>query len=457
MARKSTRNRRSPLLWLAFFAGLLAVTATFGPNLLQMFSKDQFRFNPNAKLQADEDYHLQLWVERPNLPDATLWQEGLQQALEDFRAVYPNIEVSLSHLSPQDVDQRLNEALYQGTPPDLFFSANQPCGNLGELQLPLHRFIDKTERLSWPDTLWQQLQRSDGVYGLPVAAYPRVFMVNSNLLQQKGLGAELFSEAGYSWSTLLSIAEQIADRQLVGFVPTSSGHSLLASLAASTGKPAPFDNDGDLVWTREYLTSLAEIWLRLSSSTGTPDGGSAMDNNCLDRFLAQRTAMIGPLNHQLSDWLWRAATNEGIIPQLIPVPGEGIESLRDVRVLDIALLRQQEFKGDRHTRAAAELAQFLVPRLGELMASLTGALPALDPASAASHLPYDETSFAAYAQIDRIPKSSYTYGSPKGLSATHWELAIAPAWDRLVQGQYTADQFAEAVLAELAMATIGGP
>jgi multiple sugar transport system substrate-binding protein len=457
MAKKRRIKRRRPLLWIAILACLAIALSALSPHLLQLLSKGQFRFNPRAKLQADETYQLEFWVERPNIPDIAPWQAGLQQAIDEFRTVYPNVEVSLVHLSPQDVDQRMNDALNQGTPPDLFFSANQPCGNLGELQLPLHRYIDKTERLAWPDSMWQQLQRSDGVYALPVAAYPRVFMANSQLLADKGLEADAFGEGEWNWPALLALAEKLTAGQVVGYLPTSTGQSLLTSLAASIGKPSPFDNDGELAWTKEDLVNLAEIWLRLMGSAGAPKGGGNMDSNCLDLFLSKRAAMIGPLNHQLTAWLWQAADKRGIVPQLMAIPAAGPEPYADVRVLGIALLRQQDYQGDRHTRAAAELAQFLVPRLGGLLASLTGALPAVAPASAATWLPYDEESFAIYSQIENIPRCSYAYGPPKGLSVTHWQLGIAPAWDRLVQGQYTAEQFAEAVLAELAMATIAGP
>jgi ABC-type glycerol-3-phosphate transport system substrate-binding protein len=137
MAKKRRIKRRRPLLWIAILACLAIALSALSPHLLQLLSKGQFRFNHRAKLQADETYQLEFWVERPNIPDIAPWQAGLQQAIDEFRTVYPNVEVSLVHLSPQDVDQRMNDALNQGTPPDrssalisravIWVSCSYPC------------------------------------------------------------------------------------------------------------------------------------------------------------------------------------------------------------------------------------------------------------------------------------------------------------------------------------------
>lgn len=457
MRRSKNGSGGRKLGWLVILLCLLLTLAVAAPTLLQSLRGKQFRLNPNARLRDEETYRLTLWVERPSLADPTSWQQGLEQSLAEFHLLYPNIEVTLTQLTPDNVDQRMNDALNTASPPDLFFSANSAPSGLGELQLPLSHFINQTERLAWPNALWQQLQRGDAVYSLPVAAYPQVFLVNRQLLPQSGLTTEQLTQTGWNWSDLITAAERATDDQIKGYVPTSTGAALLRSLAASIGKPAPFDNIGNLIWTREDLLGLADIWLRLSRSNGVPTGGSEMDLGCLNLYLNQKVAIIGPVNHRLAIWLWQAAVGKGIEPMLALPPSVNLEGYSDTRALGISLFRQEPYQGDRHTRAAAELAQFITPKLGELLSELTGALPATEVTEPTQCVPFDQQSFQVYSRVDLAPPSAYSYGPRLGLSESHWQLAIAPCWERLVQGDFTAEQFAEAVLAELAMATVTGP
>ncbi len=458
MSRNNGRNGRKRLTWLLVALCLLLAVALSAPRLLQGLRGDQFRLNPNAKMQEDETYSLTFWVERPNLPDTAAWQQGLEQALTEFSLLHPNVQVTLSHLAPDSVNERMNSALAAGTPPDLFFSANTPPAGLGELQLPLARFVDKNERLAWSDALWNQLLSADGqVYSLPVAAYPRVFMVNASLLPEAEPSVEQIRQNGWAWSDLIRLAEGATDGQVKGFVPTSTGEALLQNMAASLGKPSPYDQNGNLVWAREDLVTLAETWLRLEHSGGAATKGSGMDANCLTLYLSEKAAIIGPVNHRLAAWLWQKAADKGIQSSLVPVPSVGATGSADVSVLGLSLLRQEPYQGDRHTRAGAELAQFLAPKLGNLLSNLTGALPATSGGEQAECIPFDQASFAVYANVSRAPASAYNYGPPLGSAETHWQLAISPAWSKLVEADYTAEQFAEAVLNELAMAAIAGP
>lgn len=458
MANKRDRPRRKVKWWLllAIFVLMIAAAWVVSPLVRSLFT-DQFRLYPNAKIKADETYDLQLWVERPVLPDTTPWQAGIDQAVSDFHTLYPNINIALTHLTPGEADSRLNDALDKGNPPDVYFSANSSQCDFGDLQLALSRFVDKQERTGWADSLWRQVTTGDTAYSLPVAAYPQVFMINTRLFERTGLDPATLLQTPWSWGDLLAAAEKATIGKVYGYVPTSTGEALLRNLAASLGKPAAFSGDGKLVWTKEDLMSMAQLFEQLRQSKGLPDTGANMDANCLDLFLGQKATIIGPVNHHLADWLWKAAADKGIDARLVPIPSLASSKYSDVRVVGISLFRQSEYQGSSHTRAAAELAQYLVPKLGALLSSLTGALPATSVAQAAEFLPYDQESFSAYAQISRAPALTYAYGPQVGLSETHWDLGIKDAWEKLVWGNVNAEQFAEAVLAELSQATIAGP
>jgi multiple sugar transport system substrate-binding protein len=453
MARNKNRRRGGKVLGLA----LLAVAIVFGllATGLLPWGSTEFRLRPNAKIQTDADYGLNVWLERPVLSDLRPWQQGIDQAITEFREVYPNVTVTLSLLAPDEAAGRLNQAISQGNPPDVFFGSNSSQCYFGELQLPLGRFIDKQERSAWPDSLWQQAEVDGAVLSLPVAAYPQVFMVNTSLFTQTSLAA--IQQPPETWSQLLAGAERATSGNVYGFVPTSTGAALLRCLAASIGKPAPCTSTGEPLWTKEDLLMFAQVWQEISQSPASPNSGANMDSNCLDLFLGKKAAVIGPVNHSLASWLWGAAADREIAPKLLPVPYLTETGYADVRTLYINLFRQEPYQGHDHTRAAAELAQFLAPRLGRLLSSLTGALPATAVNEAAGFLPYDQDSFLVYSDVSHAPGLPYAYGPEAGVTETHWNLAITPAWDRLIRGEYTAEQFADAVLTELAMATITGP
>lgn len=416
-----------------------------------------FRLNPNARIQADTDYRLQLWVERPALPDLQPWQQGVERALAEWRENYPNVAVELSWFGPGQAAAALQAAIDQGTPPDLYFNANSSQSYFGELQLPLSRYVDQQERLTWADGLWRQAAAGDTVFALPVAAYPQVFLANQQLLTQLGFRSSDLATQGWSWPELLTSAQAVSTSRLQGYLPVSTGESLLRCLAAGLGKPAACIASGEPSWTRSDLISLAETFERLRQSSAADDNAVELDANCLELFLQQRAAVIGPVNQHLASWLWSAAVAAGITPELLPIPGLAEQPYSDICSANLALFRQADYQGHDHTRAAAELAQLLAPRLGELLASLTGALPATGVTEAAAWLPFDPQSFQVYAAVDQAPPLPYSYGPNTGVADEHWRTIVLPAWDKLVQGSYTPEQFAESILTELALATISGP
>lgn len=457
MTRSIIRRRRrwpSLLLFAAIIGMLTYLAVQFFPYGFAAFTGQPY-LNPRVKTKTDETYILDVWVKLPALVDTTPAREMLEHSITEFGSRQPNYEINVSYLPEAKAMEALQIALANGTPPDLFFHADSSQAYFGELQLPLEIYLTPEARQAWPDAVWQQAVVDKRANALPVALFPRVMLVNMELWQPNTCGPTEVAATGWTWEQFLQCINEVRTDRSFGFVPTSTGEALLASLLATWGQPAAFNNDGTPSWTKEYLLTLAEAWNQLSQCEAVPTPSSSMDQDCLSLFLNKKTAAIGPLNHHLAKWIWESAVAKGITPALLPMPNQTGNS--DLHGVYLSAFRQTEFKGQRHTKATAELAIYLATELAKQMQQLTGAVPAQTHLITDADFPYAQDSLAVYADLSKALPVAYEYGPEPGMAPKHWGHTIAPAWEDYVNGYYTADEFAEAILTGLARATIAGP
>lgn len=456
MKRKTTHRRRH-LGWLGLLAGislLVFLCTRFYPYAYALLTNQPY-INPKVKTRDDETYRLELWVKLPAITDTALAQEMLETSLANFSDQRPNFEINTTYLSESKAMEKLQIALEQGTPPDLFFHADSSQNFFGELQIQMAAYLQPTERNNWPDPVWQQATVNKQPHALPVALLPRVLMVNTDLWQANGLNLSEIRDAGWDWERFLQTITAAKSDTTYGFIPSSIGDELFAYMLAAWGQPAALAADGTPLWNHEWLLSLAEAWTQLGQSEATPHPSAAMDRDCLQLFLKGEAASIGPLNHHLSRWLWDKAVDNGILPALLPLPSQ--TGNNDLRGVYLSVFRQADYQGNRHTKAAAELAIFLTSELAEQMQVLVGAVPAQPHLLRPERFPYTNDSLQTYANLNRVLAIAYTYGPQPGESIKHWQHTLAPAWNALVQEEYTPIEFAEAVLTDLARATMFGP
>ena len=287
------------------------------PYMLSLYRGQQY-INPRVSIKPNEAYELELWIKWPTLADTSPLQNALDDYLQAFQAKNPNVKVNITYLSDTKAMQKLGAAIAAGKPPDLFFHADSSQSYFGELQVPLSLYLTPTEKAAWPTAVWQQASIKKEVYGLPVALYPRVLMMNTALWQPSNITREEVLQAGWNWEQFIAAIELATQARVHGFVPASVGRSFAEALAASQGQPIGLHQDGTLLWSTELLHTLAQLWEKISTCKGIAKPSSEMDSNCLNLFLEGKAACIGPLNHYLASWLWDAALQQGIQPALWP-------------------------------------------------------------------------------------------------------------------------------------------
>lgn len=455
MRSRNRRQTRARLVFILIFLGLLLYGGVQIFPYCYAILKGQYYINPRVQTRSDEVYQLELWVKLPSLPNQAPVREKLEQIISSFTAAHPNFQVNTTYLPEVQAMERLQLALEKGTPPDLFFHADSSQTYYGDLQIPLEIYLTKEEKLAWPEGVWKQAIIDKQVYALPVALYPRIMLVNSELWQPTTCSHSDVLANGWTWEQFLQCIAEVKQEKVYGFVPTSVGDAFFAGMLAAWGEPKLLHHDGEPTWSAEQLLQLAEAWLQLSQNPAVPSPPTQMDRDCLALFLNKRAAAIGPVNHHLAKWLWEKSLQVGITPSIWPLPNQTGHS--DLRGIYLVAFRQADYKGHRHTKATAQLAHYLAPELALLLQEFAYAVPAQLSLLDRLDLPYTAESLAVYADVAKALPTSYSYGPEPGMAEKHWQHTIAPAWDRFVQGEWTAQEFAEGILLDLARATIAGP
>lgn len=456
MVRRRTRKKVwSRLLFIVVITGLLVYGGMQVFPYCYAILKGQPYINPRVKTRADETYQLEFWVKMPSLAASSPAREKLEQSIAQFQTTHPNFEINITYLPEEQAMERLLLALEEGSPPDLFFHADSSQTYFGELQIPLEIYVGSQEKHAWPEAVWQQAAVNNRVYSLPVALFPRVLLVNTDLWQPTTCQRSDVIDSGWTWEQFIQCIAEAKTDQVYGFVPTSIGDALLASLLAVGGEPKLLNNDGSPAWSKEQLLELAAAWQQLSESPAVPSPPKSMDRDCLSLFLNKKAASIGPLNHYLAKWLWERSVQAGITPSLWPMPNQ--KGYSDLRGVYLTAFRQSTYQGHRHSKATAELAYYLAGELALLMHEFTGAVPAQSHLLNNLSLPYTQESLAVYTDLEKALPTSYTYGPEPGMANKHWQHTIAPAWNTFVNGEYSAEEFAEAILTGLVRATMKGP
>ncbi|MDP3488104.1 MAG: extracellular solute-binding protein, partial [Bacillota bacterium] len=305
----------------------------------------------------------------------------------------------------------------------------------GELQVPFGLYVSKEQAAGWSHPAVAQASALGKLYGYPTAFYSRVFMANPARLTIEGVTPEQLATMGWTWDQFFTAVEKSNQAGKPGLVLTNYGAPLLRAIAASTGKPAPFDDSGRLLWSESDIADMADIWHRLSSIQGLP-ALNVINEDCLTQFLQGKAAVIGPLNPQLTAWLWNEAQEKGLDPVLLPVPSATAAPFTDLAATSVLMFRQVSYQGHSHMRAAAELALYLGEGLGPILSKYLAAIPYGE-----SYLPFGAPAGQAYSDILRAAVAPYAYGPIPGVAESHWIDIIHPLWLDYVAGRKTADEF----------------
>lgn len=428
---------------------LLVLAAVFGLvlSLVRESLTAPLRINPHVHIDPSETYHIDVWVSVPTIPRRETYVQAVEKAVAVFTATWTSITVVTNFVPQPFLAAQLRAAKAEGKPPDVLVNSTRGGANYGALQVPLGLYLQGNEGEQWPQAIVAQLSVDGIIANLPIGYCFRVFAGNPNLFRAVGLDVERYARAGWTWDEFLAVVDKLSDSTSRRLTLTNVDLPLLLGVAASSGEPTPFDEGGRLLWSMTELQAMGDIVNRLAATLGR-ESLTAADEDALARFLSGQVGLIGPLSPELARWVALTAQKRGLTPSILPMPFVGSTPVVDIAAVSVALFRQAAFRGNRHTRAAAELAIFLSGALPPVLATHLALLAPAPGQDGLLHL-NNHSVHAAYADLTLAPAAPHATYWETATGQPPWEESLYPAWQSLVAGELTAHAFAVAAHAAL--------
>ncbi len=308
--------------------------------------------NPKARLDPDQIYIVAYWdVDLPQVLDPHgQYRPAVEELIAEFMTENPGIRVEPRWLTWTEAEGELARALKEGVPPDLWGDWQGLARHNHPLQIAAELWTDS--QLLTPAGRKSVFQE-DQIWAWPRWTWPRGLLA---LADSIGVGAEV-GDAGWDWQQLGS---WLKENQLTLDVNDWQGEFSCQALLAATGHPWPN-------WGGQEVHQLFATLERLRNQ-GVLSGDGEY------KKITEGKIIVGGFTPALVTWLCQGVESE---LALLPLPGiSNGASTVPVSSSCLVQFRQQQYKGDDHSLAAAMVAEFLARKQGVELAELLWAAPA---------------------------------------------------------------------------------
>ena len=143
----------------------------------------------------------------------------INQAIEGFNLIYPNISISLSYLAVNSYESTIRNQALAGTLPDIVWSNSPDFYYLvsKDLALPLNEYIEKSEAadiFDVEDDFYVEFfnigSLNNNYYVIPRSADSVVTFYNEKILTDAGVDLELLVN-GWTWETFLDVCYDVRE------------------------------------------------------------------------------------------------------------------------------------------------------------------------------------------------------------------------------------------------------
>lgn len=344
------------------------------------------RIDPMAEVDPRRGYHLVVWEYEVPLPwESGAHRQALEDAIAEFRKVWPNITVELEVLPWHAGHARLREALAKGEPPDVY---SMPLGARKvdpEWQVPVEPYLAREAREDLLPSAARALSDRDGLWGWPRWVQPKVWVAREDMASELARPRSRWTREEF-----LSVLAAVKTRSgayglaLNPYDPSA----FVEAMVASTGKNL-IGNDGSRGWSVDELTRGFAFFQELIRRGLVDEDPASMARSRLARFWNRRAAVIAPVNPWLLQHLMSrggvtgsadGGTGEGEhLAVAVPPPAFDAApgpARHPAVVAGYIVFRQKEDRGDDHIKAAMLLAEHLSRRMGPWEAARLFAVPA---------------------------------------------------------------------------------
>ncbi|KGE73491.1 ABC transporter substrate-binding protein [Spirochaeta lutea] len=191
------------------------------------------KYDPNKSVNGGKPIQIEFWTQVD-------YEDIYQQLVQDYMALHPNVEITLSSLSWSDHRSRLAAALETGIGPDLFHMHNSMSSQLIAHLEPYPRTVFPLEILE-QDFRQVRSHLLDGhLYFIDTGLMTGAMLYNIQHWKEAGLTD---ADIPKNWDQLYALAQKLTiqddDGTVIraGFNPNGMGYPLFAALNLQQGLP----------------------------------------------------------------------------------------------------------------------------------------------------------------------------------------------------------------------------
>ncbi|MCR4402386.1 MAG: hypothetical protein NUW12_06325 [Firmicutes bacterium] len=340
--------------------------------------------HPWVRVDPARSYTLRVWSTRwPLFKDGYGYDDLIDEAEAEFRAVYPNVEVEYVLLRLDEIGRAIAEAVANTTPPDVVVAPFDPSLVESGLIVPLDAFLrgpaagDAPAEAFEPRALHAMMV--DGrTWAWPAWISVQSWAGNAQLLREAGVDVQRVMTFGWSYDDVLAMVRTLTERQ-TGVDDRYRAYALVfdaASTAAvdilmrAAGRGVVLNADGSVAWQGEPLASVLSFLEQARDEDAFPEPASKMGGRMLELFWTGRAAIIGPVGPGFARHIRErreriikggsGAAYTGVEPVLLPVPhppGGTVNACTSVT--SAMVFRHPRRGGEDAARLAVEFARLL--------------------------------------------------------------------------------------------------
>lgn len=343
-----------------------------------------FKIDPTVEVDPNQKYQIDYWDYPLFIDLENDYREFLENTIEEFNKFYPNIEVNYQLLSFAEGEQRLKESLLEDRGPDIYNDIFGTKLISEELQLPVNPFLKLEDEAgakeldNYDPLALRALSGEEEIWGLPTWLIPQLWVGNKGVLAQTGLDLEQVVQEGWNWQEFEKFSQELsAEDKVIIFNPYNP--ELFYQLLMAAGKGELISSERRLLLTEKDLTETFQFLEQLRDKGVFPREEKRMNEKLLSYFWENQAAVIAPINLWLLNNLYQRELNEGTELTLLPPPSKFKKGVVPIETRSLLLFRQEEYRGDDHTKATYKFAQFVAQRKTLLLAKKLNVMPAYLP------------------------------------------------------------------------------
>lgn len=365
--------------WFLIFGVIILIFLISGGLIyyFKFYLKQGFTIDPEAEIDPNQEYQVTYWDYRLFIGQDKRYQQFLEEAITEFNQRYPNIKVNYKLLSFLEGPKKLNKSLKAGNPPDVYNDIFGTKLISEELQIPVSLLLDEGDKEKYSPFALKSFSYQEQLWGLPNWIFPRVWLGNKSILDKTSLNLNQLRTTGWTIQEFVQVAKEINNldkESCIIFNPYNS--DLIYQLLRNKQLISP---DEDVALAVDSLHNVFKLLDKLRKSKVFPRKPDQMNKKIMSYFLQDKAGIVAPVNSWLLNSFYQQNSQENLT--LLPIPkfNSQQDKVTTALVTGLLLFRQQQYKGDDHSKAVYKFAKFINQKKNFYLAKKLRVVPAYLP------------------------------------------------------------------------------